>query len=84
MNDYEILLMLDPDLPEERQEEIVKRTRDLVEKSGGKWDGQDAWGRRKLAYEINKKADGSTTCSRSAPTATPWTRSRASSRSTTT
>src|SRR6185436_4904954 len=35
--DYEILLMLDPDLPEERQEEIVKRTRDLVEKGGGTW-----------------------------------------------
>ena len=58
MIDYEILLMLDPDLPEERQEEIVKRTRDLVEKSGGTWDGQDAWGRRKLAYEIDKKGDG--------------------------
>jgi ribosomal protein S6 len=84
VNDYEILLMLDPDLPEERQEEIVKRTRDLVEKSGGTWDGQDAWGRRKLAYEINKKPTASTTCSRSAPTATPSTRSRASSRSTTT
>ena len=54
MIDYESLLMLDPDLPEERQEEIVKRTRDLVEKGGGTWDGQDAWGRRKLAYEINK------------------------------
>ena len=58
MIDYEILLMLDPDLPDERQEEIVKRTRDLVEKGGGTWDGQDAWGRRKLAYEINKKGDG--------------------------
>ena len=58
MIDYEILLMLDPDLPEERQEEIVKRTRDLVEKGGGTWDGQDAWGRRKLAYEIDKKTDG--------------------------
>jgi small subunit ribosomal protein S6 len=50
--------MLDPDLPDERQEEIVKRTRDLVEKGGGSWDGQDAWGRRKLAYEIDKKGDG--------------------------
>ena len=58
MIDYEILLMLDPDLSEERQEEIVKRTRDLVEKGGGTWAGQDAWGRRKLAYEIDKKADG--------------------------
>jgi len=56
--DYEILLMLDPELPGERQEEIVKRTRDLVEKGGGTWAGQDAWGRRKLAYEIDKKGEG--------------------------
>ena len=58
MHDYEILLMLDPELPDERQEEIVKRTRDLVEQGGGTWDGQDVWGRRKLEYAINKKADG--------------------------
>jgi small subunit ribosomal protein S6 len=56
--DYEILLMLDPELPDSRQEEIVKRIRDLVEKGGGTWGGQDPWGRRKLAYEIDKKADG--------------------------
>jgi small subunit ribosomal protein S6 len=56
--DYEILLMLDPDLAQERQEEIVKRTRDLVESGGGAWGGQDVWGRRKLAYEIDKKGDG--------------------------
>lgn len=58
MNDYEILLMLDPELPEARQEEIVKRIHGLVQGSGGTWDGQDIWGRRKLAYEINKKTDG--------------------------
>ena len=57
MIDYEILLMLDPDLPEERQEEIVKRTRDLVERGGGTWQGDDSWGRRKLAYEIDKKPE---------------------------
>jgi small subunit ribosomal protein S6 len=58
VNDYEILLMLDPDLADERQEEIVKRIRDLVEGGGGTWGGQDVWGRRKLAYEIDKKTDG--------------------------
>ena len=58
MIDYEILLLLDPDVPQERQEEIVKRTRDLVERGGGAWEGQDVWGRRKLAYEIDKKGDG--------------------------
>ena len=58
MTDYEILLMLDPDLADERQEEIVKRIRDLVEAGGGTWGGQDVWGRRKLAYEIGRHKEG--------------------------
>jgi small subunit ribosomal protein S6 len=55
---YEILLMLDPELPDERQTEIVTRTRELIERSGGSWDAHDVWGRRKLAYEIEHKTDG--------------------------
>ena len=55
---YEILLMLDPDLGEQRQEEIVVRTRELVERGGGTWVHHDAWGRRRLAYEINHKGEG--------------------------
>ena len=55
---YEILLMLDPDLPEGRQEEIIKRARELVEKANGKWVRHDVWGRRRLAYEIDHKAEG--------------------------
>jgi hypothetical protein len=31
VNEYEILLMLDPELPEERQAEVVARTRELVD-----------------------------------------------------
>ena len=58
MLDYEILLMLDPDLPDERQTEIVTRTRELIERGGGAWDRHDVWGRRKLAYEIEKKPEG--------------------------
>jgi small subunit ribosomal protein S6 len=57
-HDYEILLMLDPDLAENRQEEIVSRARQLVEKGGGTWVGHDPWGRRHLAYPIAKKEDG--------------------------
>jgi small subunit ribosomal protein S6 len=59
VNEYEILLMLDPDLAEERQTEIVTRTHELVEKGGGTWLSHDVWGRRRLAYEIDHKADGS-------------------------
>ena len=59
MNEYEILLLLDADLDETRQTEIVDRVRELVEKDGGAWDAHEPWGRRKLAYEIDHKTDGS-------------------------
>jgi small subunit ribosomal protein S6 len=57
--DYEILLLLDPELPEERQNEIVTRTRESLERGGGTFDRHDAWGRRRLAYEIDHKPEGS-------------------------
>jgi len=58
VNEYEILLMLDPELAEERQTEVVSRTNELVEKGGGTWLSHDVWGRRRLAYEIDHKSDG--------------------------
>jgi small subunit ribosomal protein S6 len=58
MIDYEILLMLDPELPDERQEEIVARTRETIEGGGGSWQSNEPWGRRKLAYEIDHKGEG--------------------------
>jgi small subunit ribosomal protein S6 len=58
MIDYEILLMLDPELPDERQNEIIARVRENIAQAGGTWVGQDVWGRRKLAYEIDHKTDG--------------------------
>ena len=58
MIEYEILLLLDPEASEERQGEVVARTRQLVENAGGTWERHDEWGRRKLAYEIDHKSDG--------------------------
>jgi small subunit ribosomal protein S6 len=55
---YEILLMLDPEQAEARQDDIVARARDLVEKNGGAWHSHDAWGRRRLAYPIAHKEEG--------------------------
>jgi len=55
---YEILIMLDPELAGERQEELIARVRQLVERSGGEWRSHDAWGRRRLAYPIRKNNDG--------------------------
>ena len=58
MTDYEILLMLDPEFPEERQTEIISRVREAIEKDGGRWDNEEPWGRRRLAYEIDHKPEG--------------------------
>lgn len=58
MTTYEILLMLDPELAEARQDDLIARVRQLVEGAGGTWRSHDAWGRRRLAYEIAKKPEG--------------------------
>src|SRR5690349_16333668 len=55
---YEILLMLDPEQAEARQDDVVARTRELVEKNSGAWHSHDAWGRRRLAYPIAHKEEG--------------------------
>ena len=58
MTEYEILLLLDPELAEEKQAEVVERLRDLIEQGGGTFERHDVWGRRKLAYPIDKKEEG--------------------------
>ncbi len=58
MHDYDLLLLLDPELAEDRQTTIVGGVRTLVEKGGGSFGGHDPWGRRRLAYPIAKKEEG--------------------------
>ncbi len=58
MTAYELMLILDPEVDEARQEEIVHRVRDLVLGGEGSWDAIDPWGRRKLAYPIDKREEG--------------------------
>jgi small subunit ribosomal protein S6 len=59
VTDYEILLMLDPELPEERQTQIVTRAREAIERDGGRFEAHEPWGRRRLSYEIDHKGEGS-------------------------
>ena len=57
MNAYEVMLLLDPELAEERANEIIQRVRDSVDGSKGSWDGHEPWGRRRLAFEIDHKGE---------------------------
>jgi len=52
------MLMLRPDVEEERQAEIHGRIRATVEAGKGTIVGLDDWGRRKLAYEVNGETEG--------------------------
>ena len=58
MRHYEIVALVHPD-QSAQIDEIVTRYVKIVEDSGGKIHRQENWGRRKLAYPINKiyKAD---------------------------
>ena len=57
MHPYEVMLMLDADADEARQNEVIERTRQIVEQGGGTFETVDAWGRLKLAYEIDHKGE---------------------------
>jgi small subunit ribosomal protein S6 len=58
VTDYEVLIMLDPELAEDRQQEVIDRIRKQIVEGGGVWEMHAPWGRRRLAYEIQHKSEG--------------------------
>ena len=58
MRPYEIMVILDPTLDERTVAPSLETFLNVVRKDGGTVDKVDIWGRRKLAYEIKKKAEG--------------------------
>jgi small subunit ribosomal protein S6 len=55
---YELLFFVNPTLEEEDREATMLRIDSTIAAQGGVVDNIDNWGRRKLAYEIDKLADG--------------------------
>jgi small subunit ribosomal protein S6 len=54
--EYELVLMLDPDVPDERRDEIAADTRKRIE-AGATLKNDTSWGMRKLAYEIRQRTE---------------------------
>ena len=52
------MVVLDPESDEERVGQVVDRVTGIISNGGGEVSGVDRWGRRKLAYEIDKKTEG--------------------------
>ncbi len=55
MRAYELMVMLEPELDERTVEPTLRKYLDNVIKDGGTVEELDVWGRRRLAYEIQKK-----------------------------
>ncbi|MEZ5093594.1 30S ribosomal protein S6 [Nocardioides sp.] len=59
MRAYEVMVILDPNLDERTVEpSLDKYLTNVIKKDGGSVDNIDVWGRRRMAYEINKNAEG--------------------------
>lgn len=58
MRDYELVVILSPELAEEDIPAAIDRLSRLIVDRGGEVKDVDRWGRRKLAYPINKHLEG--------------------------
>ena len=58
LRQYEVMVILDPDLDERTVAPSLDTYLNVVRQSGGSVETVDIWGKRRLAYEINKKVEG--------------------------
>jgi small subunit ribosomal protein S6 len=58
MHQYELMVILDPEIDERTVAPSLDKFLNVVRNDGGSIDSVDIWGRRRLAYEINKKSEG--------------------------
>ncbi len=55
---YEVMVILDPDLEERTVGPSLDQYLNLVRQDGGNVETVDIWGRRRMAYDIEKKSEG--------------------------
>jgi small subunit ribosomal protein S6 len=55
---YELMVILDPEIDERTVAPSLDRFLNVIRNDGGTIDNVDIWGRRRLAYEIQKKTEG--------------------------
>lgn len=58
MRKYETIYILEADLDDDARKAVIERFKGIIENHGGTVDEIDEWGKRRLAYPINKKMEG--------------------------
>ena len=59
MRKYEIMVLVDSDIDERQVPGLIEKHLEVITAGGGTVDNVDHWGRRRLAYDINKKSEAS-------------------------
>ena len=55
---YELMVILDPEIDERTVAPSLDKFLAVITNDGGSIDNVDVWGKRRFAYEINKKSEG--------------------------
>ena len=58
MRDYELVLIIDPEIPEEDVPSAIDKVSQFITGRGGSVASVNRWGRRKLAYAIQRHLEG--------------------------
>ena len=58
MNNYELALVVNAKIDDEARTQTVESVKELITRFGGSITNVDEWGKRKLAYEIQKMREG--------------------------
>lgn len=58
MHQYELMVILDPSIDERTVAPSLDKFLNVIRNDGGTVDKVDIWGKRRLAYEIDKKSEG--------------------------
>lgn len=58
MHKYELMVILDPEVDERTVASSLDQFLNVIRQDGGSIENVDIWGKRRLAYEIQKKSEG--------------------------
>lgn len=58
MNKYELVVVVNAVIEDDARAAVIEKAKDLITRFGGTISGVDEWGKKRLAYEIQKMNDG--------------------------
>ena len=58
MNKYELCVVISAKIEDDARADVLEKVKALVERAGGTISDIDEWGKKKLAYEIQKMTEG--------------------------